>query len=131
MRTQQQHFMVGATLGTEDRGDICIRDGAGNLLYRMVPTVQRPEESLAEILRVCSFQSRALAKRDNVPEPVTPARLAQGLLTQFDEAVRELARKVQELPAEHAQVLQATLDRAMAASNSVGPVLAMLELPSD
>jgi hypothetical protein len=130
MNKQQQHFMVGATLGTEDRGDICIRDMAGNLLYRMTPTLKRPNEPLAEVMRVCAFQSSAVARRDNLEESVSPSTLAGRLLVQYAEVVQELHKQVMGLTVEHAQALNlvATLDRAKELSAAAGPVIAGLEL---
>lgn len=128
MNKQQPHFLVGATLGTEDRGDICIRDAADNLLYRMSPTSKHPFESLSEVLRVCAFQSRAAAKRDNLVEPVTPASQARDLLLQFDEAVRDIRRVAQSMPSEQTQNLEAVLARTRELSEAVLPVLAGLEL---
>lgn len=129
MDKQQQHFMAGATIGTEDRGDICIRDAAENLLYRMTPTRQRPSEPLAEVLRVCEANSDAFARRDGLAMPVTPSTLAGNLLVRYAEVIKDLRKQAQALPAEQAQELLATLEQASKLSEAVGPVVAALQLP--
>lgn len=82
--SQQSHPLAGATLGTEDRGDICIRSPKGDLLYRFVPTLKNQEQPLDEVLRVAVVNAHRFAHRDKRTWPQSPVQQAQALLAQLE-----------------------------------------------
>jgi SRSO17 transposase len=86
----QAHLFDGATLGTEDRGDIVIRNAAGDLLYRFVPNVKCQSQSLSEVMLVAHANAQAFARRDNKKIPDAPAFQAKALLLELKGLVSRL-----------------------------------------
>jgi hypothetical protein len=67
---QEPTLLTGATLGTEDRGDIVIRSARGDLLYRFVPIASLSQQPLEEVLSVCRHNALAFAyPNGRAPQP--------------------------------------------------------------
>lgn len=84
------NLLIGATLGTEDRGDICIRSATNDLLYRFVPTTKNQEQPLDEVLSVALGNARSFAQFDSRLALGAPMQQARALLEILDRNLETL-----------------------------------------
>lgn len=127
--TQQSHPLAGATLGTEDRGDICIRNANGDLLYRLVPTLKKPNQPFDEVLRVALFNAQRFALRDK-RMPDTSLQQAQAILAQLNAKVSGITAQVDELSLPTGVALRAELMEVQALLTKMAPLLPEIALPA-
>lgn len=129
--TQQApiHLLEGATLGTEDRGDIVIRNAAGDLLYRFVPTAKVQSQSLAEVLRVSQANAEHFARRDGLSIPDSPVAQVKKLLLDFKSTVNRLWEGFDQHRDDEARLLHVALEDAKDHVKRIEPVLTALDLP--
>lgn len=86
----QPHLLAGATLCTEDRGDICIRSADGHLLYRFVPRAGHESADLPEALRVAHANARAFKAVRNPGQAESQEYVTRHLLLDVKSMVRKL-----------------------------------------
>ena len=119
------HPLAGATLGTEDRGDICIRSANDDLLYRFVPTAKNQEQLLDEVLRVAILNAQGFARRDNRPVLETGLQQAQALLKELNDKVAVLEA------ATTSRVMFTDLDTIRTLAKKTAQLLSAFALPAE
>jgi len=124
-----QHLLEGATLGTEDRGDIVIRSKAGDLLYRFVPIASRQDEPLLAVLRSAHFHAEHFAKARRAEIPASAPAQAQQLLVRLQEMVSGMQKSFDRIQDDQGADMLRTLDDAKALARDAGPIIAALSIP--
>lgn len=90
-------LLEGSTLGTEHRGDICIRSANNDLLYRLVPKSDSEDVPFPEVLRVSLANLNSFARAHHKMLPRSSAQQALDLLDELKNSAGRIKAGFDEL----------------------------------